>query len=236
MEVFILVVSLVFTLNGDKGKLFSVDDLTGKSTPLFYKKRYELQDEVKASFILMEKEALKSGVQLEIFSDYRSYEHQKRIWTRKYNRFLKDGMTPQDAISKIIEYSTIPGTSRHHWGTDVDVIDGNMERPKGDVLNEIHFEGKGVYSKLKKWMDERASEFGFCLVYTDDESRKGFKYEPWHYTYEPISREMLKAYLKIDIRTFLKKDRLTGSEYFTDAFMNQYVKNNILDINPDVKN
>ena len=26
-----------------------------------------------------------------------------------------------DAINEIIRFSTIPGTSRHHWGTDIDI-------------------------------------------------------------------------------------------------------------------
>ena len=32
-------------------------------------------------------------------------------------------MDDEAAIDKIIEYSTLPGTSRHHWGTDIDIID-----------------------------------------------------------------------------------------------------------------
>ena len=90
----------------------------------------------------------------------------------------------------------------------MDIIDGSVNRPVGDILDEVHFDGKGVYSKLKKWMDIHASEFGFCLVYTDNDHRKGFKYEPWHYTYEPISSNMLRQFLKIDIRSILKKDKL----------------------------
>ena len=235
MKILVIALSVMYLFQSDKSKEFSEGELTGKSIPVFYQEKYELQEEVKTSFILMKKEALKSGIKIEIISDYRSYEHQKRIWTRKYNRFVKEGLTPSEAISKIIEYSTIPGTSRHHWGTDLDIIDGGKERPVGDILDEIHFEKEGIYSKLKDWMDKHASEFGFCLVYTDDEHRKGFKYEPWHYSYEPISSEMLRQYLKIDIRLLLEKDKLPGSNYFTDEFMNQYLKNNILDINPDVK-
>ena len=213
---------------------FTVEDLTGRSTPVFYGKNHKMQKEVHKAFQLMQAKALKSGIQLKVVSSYRSYEHQKQIWTRKYHRFIKEGLTPKQAIYKIIEYSTIPGTSRHHWGTDIDIIDGNPIEPS-DVLEEEHFEGNGVYVNLKKWMDVHASEFGFCLVYTDVENRKGFKYEPWHYSYMPIAKEMLSQYVKIDIQLLLKKDQLVGSDYFTDEFISQYINENILDINPDLK-
>ena len=35
-------------------------------------------------------------------------------------------LEPKKAISEIIRFSTVPGTSRHHWGTDIDIIDGNF--------------------------------------------------------------------------------------------------------------
>ena len=213
---------------------FSVDDLTGKSKMEFFGDGYKLQFQAHEAFLLMQKEALKVGIEIKVVSSYRSYEHQKRIWTRKYTRFIAEGLKPEQAIRKIIEYSTIPGTSRHHWGTDIDIIDGSIAAPK-DVLNAKHFEGKGVYVKLKNWLDVNADEFGFCLVYTNDENRKGFKYEPWHYSFKPISKKMLVQYQKISIQALLKKDKLKGSTYFTDAFITQYINENILDINPDLK-
>ncbi len=213
---------------------FSVEDLTGKSKMDLHGDGYKLQKEVSDAFILMKKEALKSGIKIQVVSSYRSYEHQKRIWTRKYNQFIKDGLTPQKTIGKIIEYSTIPGTSRHHWGTDIDIIDSSVTKPK-DVLNAKHFERDGVYVKLKKWLDKNTSKFGFCLVYTNNENRKGFKYEPWHYSYKPISKRMLTQYQKIDIQSLLKKDKLVGSAYFTDEFITKYINENKLDINSGLK-
>lgn len=213
---------------------FSVEDLTGKSKMDLHGDGYKLQKEVSDAFILMKNAALKSGIQIHVISSYRSYEHQKRIWTRKYNQFIKDGLSQQQTIRKIIEYSTIPGTSRHHWGTDLDIIDSSIVAPN-DVLNTKHFEGIGVYVKLKKWLEEHADEFGFCLVYTNNQNRKGFKYEPWHYSYKPISKNMLTQYQKIDIQTLLKKDKLLGSSYFTDEFITKYINENILDINSELK-
>jgi LAS superfamily LD-carboxypeptidase LdcB len=84
-----------------------------------------LLPEAGKAFEEMQKEARKAGIELEIVSAYRSYERQQRIWNRKYTSNAKQGLSPEKNIQKIIEYSTLPGTSRHHWGTDVDLIDGS---------------------------------------------------------------------------------------------------------------
>ncbi|MCF6279373.1 MAG: M15 family metallopeptidase [Flavobacteriaceae bacterium] len=211
-------------------KEYTLDDLIGKGTPEFYGEGYQLQKEAYNAFLLMKESALKNGIDIEVVSSYRSFEHQKRIWTRKYKKFTSEGLTPTQAIQKIIEYSTIPGTSRHHWGTDVDMIDRNKKAPKS-VLNPENFIGSNVYSKLRIWLEKNANKFGFYLAYTNEISRKGFKYEPWHYSYKPISKPMLRQYLKIDIQELLKTEKLLGSEYFTDAFITKYITENICDIN-----
>ena len=54
------------------------------------------------------------------------------------------------------------------------------------------FYKNGPYVKLKKWLDENSEKFGFYLVYTKNDKRKGFEHEPWHYSYAPISKNILK--------------------------------------------
>jgi len=191
-----------------------------------------LRKVVSDAFKEMQSAAAREGIELVAASAYRGYDRQEQIWTGKYRRFTNQGMSPMAAIKRIIEYSTIPGTSRHHWGTDVDVIDGKPPRPR-QPLAARHFHG-GVYDKLKKWLDTHAEDFGFYLVYTNKPGRKGFKYEPWHLSYKPVSYEMLKAYKKIDVRKLLQDMNLVGSEHFTVAFIDKYREENILDINPDL--
>ncbi|WP_062062512.1 M15 family metallopeptidase [Aquimarina longa] len=210
---------------------FSKDDLMGKNNPLLFGDEHKLRKEAHEAFLKMKTEALKSGFRIKVVSSYRSYAHQNKIWERKYKKFTKKGLSPINAIQKIIEYSTIPGTSRHHWGTDLDIVDGNARQPKRLLLAE-NFESDGPFCKFKEWMDQYANTFGFHLVYTDKKNRKGFKYEPWHYSYAPLSVPMLKEYQKLDITTELKKTELFGSSFFTESFIKQYITENILDINP----
>jgi LAS superfamily LD-carboxypeptidase LdcB len=172
-----------------------------------------------------------ANINLQIVSSYRDFNHQKRIWIRKYNMFTQQGLSPVNAINKIIEYSTIPGTSRHHWGTDIDIIDANAPLPKSLLLPE-NFSEDGPFCKLKKWMNLNASTFDFHLVYTNNKERKGFLYEPWHFSYTPLSIPYLKKYRKLNIQQLLKEENLIGSENFTQEFIENYITNNVLDINP----
>ena len=81
-------------------------------------------------------------------------------------------------------------------------------------------------------MDNNANDFGFYLVYTETKNRKGFKYEPWHYSYAPLSIPMLTEYRKLNILKLLQKEDFFGIEHFTNRFVRTYIQDNILDINP----
>jgi len=212
---------------------FSKNDLMGRGTPLLFGNDCKLRKQAYQAFIKMKTAALQDGFKIKTVSSYRNYNHQNRIWERKYNKFTKEKMPPLQAIQKIVEYSTIPGTSRHHWGTDIDIVDGNVPQPKGLLLAK-NFEGEGPFCRFKEWMDQNANTFGFYLVYTDEENRKGFKYEPWHYSYAPLSIPMLKAYRELDIKKEVFETRLKGSKHFTTNFINRYITENILDINPQL--
>lgn len=211
----------------------SYEELIGKGNPKLYGDGYQIRKDAYDAFISMKNAALKDNISIQVVSSYRNFAHQNRIWERKYKSFTQQGLTPEKAIQKIIEYSTIPGTSRHHWGTDMDLIDSNVAQPK-NVLSPSHFEGQGCYVNFKKWMDDHSRDHGFYLVYTDTPDRKGFKYEPWHYSYKPLSCDYLNDYRKLNLKDILSKEALLGREYLTDSFLETYHAENILDINPEL--
>lgn len=207
-------------------------ELIGKGSPTLTKTTsYRLRPEAAIAFEEMKTAASKAGIQLKVVSSYRDYDHQNSIWKRKYTRFRESGLSPTATIEKIIAYSTIPGTSRHHWGTDMDIVDGTPA-VAGDLLVPSKFHGSGPFCKFKEWMDEHAATYGFYLVYTDVYDRKGFKYEPWHYSYKALSLDYLKAYRQLDIKSLLQTEKLMGSEHLTSTFIDRYLRDNVMDINP----
>jgi len=214
---------------------YTRSQLIGKGNPDIIGDLYTstMHRETKLALKQMSDAAASENIKIEVVSAYRSFQRQKEIFERKYKRFTADGLAPLDAIKKIIAYSTIPGTSRHHWGTDIDIIDGNAPRPSS-VLQAKNFHGNGPFCKMKEWLDKNAESFGFYEVYTDNPSRKGFEYEPWHFSFAAVSIPMLVAYQDLDLKTVFLEEKIKGSAHFTDDFITQYRKENILDINPEL--
>ena len=195
----------------------------------------QLEKNTFIAFQKMKKAALEDGVKITIVSGFRDFDRQKKIWNSKFKKFTQENKLSEiDAITEIIRYSTIPGTSRHHWGTEIDVIDEDFKDEKNPLISSKYEKG-GIFHKLKKWMDKNSTKYGFYLTYDNNPSRKGFEYEPWHYSYVPISKTYLSKFLKINIIDVISKVDIKGKELFNDDFINNYINNNILEINPDLK-
>ena len=97
-----------------------------------------MQEEVYESYERMRQAAAKEGIDIKVVSAHRSYNRQREIWNAKYKTMTLQGLPAKDAIQEIITYSTLPGTSRHHWGTDIDIID-NANPQSGDVYWQKNF-------------------------------------------------------------------------------------------------
>lgn len=96
---------------------------------------------------------------------------------------MKDSEASEKLIS-ILEFSAMPATSRHHWGTEVDL----------NTLENSYFEegtGKAEY----EWLLKHAADFGFYQVYTAQNSgRTGYREEKWHWSYLPLAAQFLAEY------------------------------------------
>ncbi len=142
----------------------------------------------------MKESAKADGVELTIISATRNFYSQKRIWEAKWNGTRKvDGQelnrsipNEQERAKKILKYSSMPGTSRHHWGTDIDI----------NSLSPSYFEsGKG--KREYEWLRDNAHSFGFCQVYSMKDAGRpnGYEEEKWHWSYLPIATPLAQFYL-----------------------------------------
>ncbi len=143
-----------------------------------------LQKETYKKFKEMYAAAKKDGISLKIISGTRNFNEQKAIWERKWNTNIQT-MDSLKAAKTILLYSSMPTTSRHHWGTDMDI---------NSLENSYFASGQGL--KEYTWLKKNASKFGFCQVYTDKKNtdRTGYEMEKWHWSYIPISSHYLKKY------------------------------------------
>ena len=95
--------------------------------------------------------------------------------------------TDEEWLMRILRFSALPGTSRHHWGTDIDVYDPSL-LPNGQALRLVPSEygEEGCFAALTAWIDrqiETDSAEGFSRPY--DHDRGGVAVEPWHLSYLP---------------------------------------------------
>lgn len=143
-----------------------------------------LQKETYKKFKEMYAAAKKDGVILKIISGTRNFSEQKSIWERKWNVNIKT-MDSLSAAKKILLYSSMPTTSRHHWGTDMDI---------NSLENSYFDSGQGL--KEYNWLKKNARKYGFCQVYTDKKvvARDGYQLERWHWSYIPLASQYLKKY------------------------------------------
>ena len=84
------------------------------------------------AFLAMCKAAQQDGIDLAPASSFRDFDRQLTIWNEKYmgDRTVLDNhgqpvnigqLTGIEAAYAILYWSALPGFSRHHWGTDLDV-------------------------------------------------------------------------------------------------------------------
>lgn len=183
--------------------------LLGKSTehltPLPGTKFFIHQD-VLDPFLNLQKEALKNGFQLQVISAFRDYERQLKIWNAKASgqRELLDDegrilnfseLSPLELTMSILRWSAIPGCSRHHWGTDIDVYDAKTQSSEEVQLIPSETQGNGPAAKLHDWLDSRMDldlAFGFYRPYHTD--RGGVSPERWHLSYHPLSENFLQIF------------------------------------------
>jgi hypothetical protein len=114
-------------------------------------------------------------------------------------------------------YTDLPGLSRHHWGTDLDISEKSLRGRLFHNTPSLPQKVKDFY----QWMDENAPLFGFCRTY---KGRSGgiIHDEPWHWSYTPFSRFYEMQMKKITDFSIIKQKRVKGSDYILRHFNEIY--------------
>lgn len=186
-----------------------------------------LRKETLEAFLQMQEAGKKEGIELKIASATRNFIYQKNIWNNKWNGIiLVDGKNLAESIpnelerfKKILEYSAVPGTSRHHWGTDIDINDstpGYFDFEKGE--------------KEYAWLVKNAPSFGFCQPYTLKGSDRPYGYfeEKWHWSYLPLAKTFTEEY-----KNLIKEEDING--FLGDKYVlgQDLINKQVLSINPE---
>ena len=160
---------------------------------------FVLRPEAAEALLALRAEAAREGIDLKVISGYRSFARQRSIWNRKVSGELPlrnrageivspADYSPAELLEALSVWSALPGASRHHWGTDVDVIDA-AARPAGyDVrLVPEEYAPGGPFALLGAWLDSTVGDgTPFARPYFADEGKERGSAacpvapEPWH--------------------------------------------------------
>jgi len=174
------------------------------------------------SFLAMRDAAALAGLDLLAASGFRDFDRQLHLWNAKWRGerpLLDRAGQPLDAaslddaarIDAILCWSALPGGSRHHWGTDCDVIDA-AALPDGYRVQLVpgEYAPGGVFGRLTPWLDENMARFGFYRPYASADCGAGI--EPWHLSYWPVAVEALESLTLPVLRRAIAGSAMLGKD------------------------
>jgi LAS superfamily LD-carboxypeptidase LdcB len=170
-------------------------------------------------FLALRDAAAGAGFDLVPVSSFRDFDRQRAIWNAKFRgerpaldrRGKRVDVKALDAgarVETILLWSALPGMSRHHWGSDIDVADGKViaagYAPKLEVGE---YRRGGPFAALSAWLGANMHRFGFYRPYV--RRGRGVQPEPWHLSYAPVAKPALA---KMSVRLLAGAIRGAGVE------------------------
>ncbi len=193
-----------------------------------------LQSDAAAALRALCHSARRSGIDPWPVSGFRSFERQLAIWNAKFRGerpiFDRDGrlLCAQDLdsaarVAAILYWSALPGASRHHWGTDIDLIDrAALMEGRSPQLQAAEYAQGGPFAPLAAWLERHASRFGFYRPYRTD--RGGVTPEPWHFSFAPRARQAQAALTPALLHEALSSAPIDGRECVLAQLESLYVR------------
>jgi len=199
---------------------------------------HKLQQAAAEAFGRLQRQAAAAGFNLQPVSSFRSFACQQQIWCAKYHGqrpvmddsgrpLVLDSLPPWEKLQAILRWSALPGTSRHHWGTDLDVYDPDC-LPAGYRLQLTpgEYQPGGPLAGFADWLRHNLQREGFFLPYARDLG--GVAQEPWHISYHPLAAPLLHELTPELLRQALKRFPLPDQaeiDLRLDAIFERYVFN-----------
>lgn len=202
---------------------FTLEEVTGRARSHLAELRdpvCHLHRDVVVPFQALRAAAAADGIDLVAVSSFRDFDRQLAIWNGKFRgeRPMQDRsgaaievarLRPEERVEAICWWSAMPGASRHHWGTDFDVID-RAALPPGYKLQVVpgEYGPGGPFARLTTWLDSHMHAFGFYRPYATD--RGGVRPEPWHLSYAPVAARAAHVLTPAALRDVLAEVDVEG--------------------------
>lgn len=124
----------------------------------------KVHKDLKFAFDKMQAKAKDDGVNIFIFSGFRSFAEQKLIFPKKFTD--KSNPSEEEFIARL-KFSAPSKFSEHHTGLAVDI-------------NTV--EDDFAFTNEYQWLRENAPKFGFENSFPEN-NKQGLGFEPWHWRF-----------------------------------------------------
>lgn len=196
-----------------------------------------LHPDAAAAFLQLATQAKTHGIDLRLVSGWRGFSQQARIWQAKWrgerpvydaqsNRIDLTSLTPREKAHAILLYSALPGTSRHHWGSDLDWYDAAAVaadyRPQ--LLPEEYLHGP--FQRASDFIAAHGGDVGFYRPYATYQG--GIAAEPWHLSFMPLAQQCAAQLTPAVVQDALWQSELDDKEYLIEQLPEifaRYVRN-----------
>ncbi|KAA1160498.1 M15 family metallopeptidase [Pseudoalteromonas distincta] len=229
----------------DVTKPTSIMCITGQSDAhLTDIQNHRLHSAIISDFLALQSAAKKAGFDLTIASSFRDFERQSIIWNNKflgirpvYNKQQKvvdlTKLNDVDKCIAIMLYSALPGASRHHLGTDLDVFDkaAVSDDYKLQLTPDEYLQG-GPFAPLSNWLDTNLVKFGFYRPYQHDLG--GVAPELWHISHIKQSQLLVNKLSEQVLFECIKNSELQGKQAILDNLPAIY-KRFVTNVSPHLK-
>ncbi|WP_444997926.1 M15 family metallopeptidase [Aliikangiella sp. IMCC44359] len=204
----------------DETHLVSLTDTIGKS--------FQVHCDIAEAIDQLLKSAEKDGISISVISSYRSFEQQMRIWNDKWmghrqvlsrhGRPLNIAqMSDMEKYKAISLWSALPGLSRHHWGTDIDIFCANAINNKYQPqLIPQEFATGGPCEQLENWLNQSLESCGFFRPYQT--YNQGVAEEPWHLSHIIESKKILQQFNFDACKKHLAQSNIKANEFIQNQF------------------
>ena len=221
------------------------DMLTGKSRehlvnlPTPHSPHLFLQAQAMKAFQGLQQRAVNNGFNLQPASSFRDFARQQLIWNGKFNgeRKVHDDAGNALDLSRlddwqkaraILRWSALPGASRHHWGTEIDIFDPDL-LPQGQSLQlePWEYEKGGYFFELSEFLTENLPHFDFSLPFMQMPAEKKIGREPWHISYIPLAEKAKQLFSAELLLQAWEKEEIAGKatlqQHFPQIFEQYFV-------------
>lgn len=210
-------------------RLFSPSQLTGKSFEHLIAlpcsvAGHRLEAQSAKAFQSLQQVAKQAGFNLQPASSFRDFYRQQTIWNEKYQGIRKvhddkgnpldlSALSPWQKCQGILRWSALPGASRHHWGTEIDVFDPDLlpaEQPL--LLEPWEYEQGGYFAELSEFLHQNLAKFDFALPFVNAPAHCKIGLEPWHISYLPVSRQAQAQFTPELLLSAWQQEEIAGKD------------------------